>query len=138
MKYSDKFNKMFEFYLKVYRSGIITFCGVEVKVDYDKDGGDGKLSFREYDNGMFKHQTPKSRHSNILRGVIIGKKGWGLWLNNWSEGIVDWSFTQEEILEEFRIRDIDIPESLMNDWNNRIQMLKRKRNLDYYNGLSDK
>lgn len=131
-KYSNNFNKMFDFYLSVYRSGLITFCGNTVNVDFDVDGSDGKLGFREYDNGRFKQRTPVSRHPNILKGVIIGKKGWGLWLNNWSEGIVEWSFTKEEILEEFSSRNIVIPESLMNDWDNRLETLKRKRNHNMY------
>ena len=130
-KYSNNFNKMFDFYLSLYRSGLITFCGIRVEVEFNVDGSDGKLGFREYDNGRFKNKTPISRHPNILKGVIIGKKGWGLWLNNWSEGIVDWTFTKEEILEEFSKRNIEIPESLMNDWDNRIETLKRKRNLSY-------
>lgn len=122
---------MFDFYLSVYRSDIITFCGVNVEVDFDVNSSDGKFGFREYDNGRFKYRNPISRHPNILRGVIIGKKGWGLWLNTWSEGIVEWSFKKEEILEEFDKRNIEIPEQLMRDFDNRIDQLKKKRNLEY-------
>lgn len=124
---------MFDFYLKVYRTGLITFCGVDVKVDFDVNGSDGKFGFREYDNGRFKNMTPISRHSNILKGVIIGKKGWGLWVSQWTDGIVDWTFTKEEILQEFIERNIIIPESLMLEWDKLIQKKKQIRNEQYYN-----
>ena len=127
---------MFDFYLSIYRSDIITFCGVSVDVDFDVNGSDGKFGFREYDNGRFKYRTPISRHPNILKGVITGKKGWGLWLNTWAEGIVDWSFTKEEILEEFTKRNIEIPESLMRDFDNRIDQLKKIRNEKYLSELT--
>jgi hypothetical protein len=127
---------MFNFYLHVYRTGVyrtglITFCGVNVEVDFDIDGSDGKFGFREYDNGRFKHMNPISRHPNILRSVIIGKKGWGLWVEQWSQGIVDWTFTKEEILEEFIKRDIVIPDSLKLEWDKLIERKKHKRNLEY-------
>lgn len=126
---------MFNFYLKVYRTGLITFCGVGVEVDFDVNGSDGKFGFREYDNGRFKHMNPISRHPNILRGVIIGKKGWGLWCEQWSQGIVDWTFTKEEILEEFTSRGIEIPESLMLEWDKLIEKKKIKRNQEYLDKL---
>jgi hypothetical protein len=127
---------MFTFYLQIYRKRVINFCGSIVDVEYDGDSSDGKFAFREYDNGRFKFKTPKSKHPNILQGVIIGKKGWGLWLNTWAEGIVDWSFTKEEILEEFNKHNIEIPESLMKDFDNRINQLKNRRNEIYLNSLN--
>lgn len=127
---------MFNFYLSVYRTGLITFCGVGVDVDFDVNSSDGKFAFREYDNGRFKLKTPVSRHSNILKGVIIGKKGWGLWLNTWSEGIVEYSFTKDEIIKEFNQRNIEIPEQLMRDFDNRINQLKKKRHEEYLNSLN--
>jgi len=129
---------MFDFYLKVYRSGLIIFCGVGVEVDSDINGSDGKFGFREYDNGRFKFKTPITRHPNILRGVITGKKGWGLWVEQWSQGIVDWSFTKEEILKEFTDRDIEIPEPLMKEWDKLIERKKKKRNSDYFDELQNK
>ena len=76
---------MFEFYFKIYRSGLVKFCGDIVKVDFDVNGSEGKFAFREYDNGRFKLITPISRHPNILQSVIIGKKGWGLWVSQWTD-----------------------------------------------------
>lgn len=129
---------MFDFYLSVYRSGLITFCGVGVEVDFDVNGSDGKFGFREYDNGRFKLKTPVSRHPNILRGVIIGKKGWGLWVEQWSQGIVDWSFTKEEILKEFSSRNIEIPEPLMLEWDKLLERKRKQRNQTYFENLSKK
>ena len=126
---------MFNFYLLVNRSGLITFCGVGVHVDFDVNGSDGKFGFREYDNGRFKNTLPVSRHPNILKSVIIGKKGWGLWVDQWTQGIIEWTFTKEEILNEFVKRDITIPEPLMKEWDNLIQRKKHIRNMKYLESL---
>ena len=126
---------MFDFYLKIYRSGLITFCGSIVVIDYEKDGSDGKFSFREYDNGRFKFINPKSRHPNLLKAVISGKKGWGLWVKTWSEGITEWTFTKEEILKEFEERGIEIPEPLMIEWDKLIDKMKNIRNKKYFDEL---
>ena len=128
---SDKFNVMFNFFLRVNRTGLITFCGVDVKVDFDVNGSDGKYSFREYDNGRFKYKTPISRHPNILKSVIIGKKGWGLWVEQWTQGIMDWTFTKEEILKSFEKRGIEIPEPLMIEWDKLIEKRRTERNIRY-------
>lgn len=109
---------MFNFYLNVYRSGIITFCGVDVTVDFDINGSEGKYAFREFDNGRFKGRNPITKHPNILRAVIIGKKGWGLLLSEWSNGIGSGLFTKYEFYELFESNNIEIPESLINEFNN--------------------
>lgn len=59
---------------------------------------------------------------------MIGKKSWGLWVDQWSDGIVEGSFLIEEILEEFSSRNIEIPESFLLDFKNRIQKKKEIRN----------
>jgi hypothetical protein len=69
----------------------------------------------------------KTRHPNILKYVIEGKKGWGLWLNEWSLGISECDFTKEEILNEFEIKNIIIPKSFLIDFENRIHKYKIKR-----------
>jgi hypothetical protein len=131
-RYSESFNKMFSFYLSIYRSGLITFCGVNVDaINGNSSGIEGKYAFREYDNGRYSNGIPSLRHPNILRAVIIGKKGWGLWLNVWAEGVADCTFTKEEILNQFTAYNIDIPEPLLEDFNNRVNVLKIKRNEQY-------
>jgi hypothetical protein len=74
----------------------------------------------KFDNGQYKGKDIVSRHPNIVKSVIVGKKSWGLWVDQWSDGIVDGDFRLQEILEEFEIKGIIIPEPLMNDFNNRI------------------
>lgn len=128
---------MFEFYFKIYRSGIVTFCGDNVKVDFNIDGSDAKFAFREYDNGRFKNITPISRHPNILRAIIIGKKGWGLWVSQWTDGIIDWTFTKEDILQEFKNKNIEIPEPLMIEWDKLIDKRKYIRNINYLKSLNE-
>lgn len=71
---------------------------------------------------------PITRHPNILRAVVIGKKSLGLWIDQWSDGIVEHSFTLEEILEEFSSKNIEIPECFLLDFKNRIQKKKEIRN----------
>ena len=125
-KYSNGFNEKFEFFLKSYRCGLLTFCGVEVIVE--KGGYDCKESFRMYDDGQFKNKVIQSRHPNILRCVIIGKKSWGLWLGEWTDGICEWCFTEEEILSQFTKNGIKIPDSFLLDFRNTLEKKKIKRN----------
>lgn len=120
-KYSDNFNKIFTFFLKSYRSGILTFCGVDVSVDYDPDGFDGKYTFRQFDNGFFNNNKLVSQHPNITKGVIVGKKSWGLHVKMWVDGISDFCFSKNEILNQFSEKNIKIPESLLKDFNNQLR-----------------
>lgn len=118
---------MFKFFLNSYRTGILTFCGSEIKVKFDPEGPSGKEGFRLFDDGYFKSRELSSSHPRILEGVIIGKKSWGLWLDQWTDGIVDWTFTKEEILSVFEQKGIEIPESLLRDFDNTVERKKRKR-----------
>lgn len=68
-----------------------------------------------------------SQHPNISKGVIVGKKSWGLFLNEWTNGIAEGSFTKKEILDEFENRNIKIPEPLLIDFNNRLNQKILKR-----------
>lgn len=88
---------------------------------------EGKNAFRRFDNGDYKNDKIITRHPNIVRGVIIGKKSWGLFLNEWSDGIVEGSFTKKEIIKEFEDNGIIIPDSLLKDFENRIIQKMKKR-----------
>jgi hypothetical protein len=66
-----------------------------------------------------------------MESVIRGKKAWGLWLDQWTDGIVDWTFTRQEILNIFEEKNIKIPESFLKDFDNRLEKKKRIRNLKY-------
>ena len=114
--------------MKSYRSGILTFCGSHVDIDFDVNSIEGKMTFRKYDNGQYR-QGKKiiTRHPNIVKGVITGKKSWGLWVNQWSDGIVEGTFSKREILQDFYDKEIIIPESLMKDFDNRIINKMKKK-----------
>lgn len=133
-RYSDSFNEVFTFFLQSYRKGLLTFCGSIVNVEFDINELEGKNIFRKYDNGDYQQGKPIiSKHPNIVKAVITGKKSWGLWSNTWVEGIVDWSFTKEEILNEFSSKNITIPKPLLTDFENKIFRLKLKRNENLLN-----
>lgn len=120
--HSENFLSMFYFYLAIYENDIATFCGVDVQVDYDPKGSDAKVGFKEYDNGIFIG-TPFSCEPEILKKVIIGKKAWGLLVNEWAGGIADCLFTKHEFFEMFKISEtvtIVIPPALLLDFNNRV------------------
>lgn len=130
---------MFSFFLKCYRSGILNFSGSIVETKFDPNGEEGKFTFRQVENGDIKKNTTiKTKHPNIVKGVIIGKKSWGLWVDQWSDGICDWTFTEEEILGEFQKRNIQVPEPLLKDFQNRIDKKKRIRNQKYFEMLKNK
>jgi len=69
----------------------------------------------------------ETRHPNIVKGVLIGKKSWGLWLNEWTDGISEGSFTRDEILGQFDDNGIVIPESLLRDFENRLYQKRVNR-----------
>jgi len=135
-KYSENFNRMFDFFFLLNRRGLIDFCGTSTDVTYDVNGLDCKECFRLYEDGRYKNSEIITRHPNIVKSVLIGKKGWGLWLDQWSDGIVEWCFTEEEILGEFKNRDIDIPLPMLIEFKNLIRKKKIKRNLNYLKELN--
>lgn len=109
----------------MYRTGIITFCGSSVNVELDVNSVDGKTCFNDYENGVFKFkETMKTRHPNIVKGVITSKKGWGLWVKEWSSGIGEGLFSREEILQEFEQRKIELPESFLKELDDSIRRKK--------------
>jgi hypothetical protein len=128
---------MFSFFLKGYRSGILEFTGSVIETEFDPNGEEGKFCFRQIENGEIKRNNIiKTRHPNVVKAVISGKRSFGLWVDQWSDGIVDWTFTEEEILGEFQKRNIKIPKPLLIDFYNRIDKKKRKRNLEYFEILN--
>lgn len=119
---------MFEFFLQGYRKGLLTFSGTVVDdIHYKEDGDDCLITFKKFDNGLYKDKPIYTKHPNIVYGVIKGKKSWGLWLGQWTDGIVDWTFTVEEIENEFKQHGIEIPEPLWKDFNNVLTNKKKKR-----------
>lgn len=128
LRYTDHFNEIFWFFLKSYRCKILDFCGSEVLTRFDKSGKGSKYCFKGFDNGIYSKEEIflgiKTFQPNTLKGVIIGKKSWGLWKNEWSSGISEGLFTKEEIVNEFTKHNIKIPDSLMLDFDNTIHKKK--------------
>lgn len=132
-RYSDGFNEMFSFFYLVSRTGLIEFCGSKIEVEYDPEGKEAKLVFREFENGLYgQGKKIITRHPNVLRHVLMGKRGWGLWRQLWSEGIGEGLFTKHEILEEFEVRKISWPEPMLTEFENNIWK-ERKRRLEVLN-----
>lgn len=132
MKYSDNFNEMFNFFLASYRKDILSFCGADVIVKFNKDSDDAKFSFRLFDNGKFKGKDIESIHPNILRAVIIAKKSWGLFCREWASGIADCDFTRNEIIEEFSNNNIKIPDVFLTELDNEIFKFKQLKYNNYF------
>jgi len=121
MHYSENFEVIFTFFLLSYRHKILDFSGVDVKTTLNFSEEDGKICFKNYDNGYYKQiESIPTKHPNILKGVIIGKKSWGLHVKMWSEGISEGLFTKREILKQFEDVNIEIPEPFLIDFNNQI------------------
>ena len=120
-RHSEEFNKIFWFFLQSYRHKILDFSGVEVKTRMNINEDDGKVCFKKFDNGEYKGiESISTRHPNILKGVIVGKKSWGLHVKMWSEGISEGTFTKQELLQQFIDHKIEIPESFLLDFDNTI------------------
>lgn len=119
---------MFQFFFDINRKGLITFCGTPTEVYFDVDGPEVKNCFRKFENGQYGGgKQIYTRHPNIMKSVLIGKKGWGLWRDQWTDGIVEHTFTKEEILKEFLDKGIEIPEPLMKEFDDFVQRKKQKK-----------
>ena len=129
--FSPKFNTIFNFFLKSYRSKILDFGGSDIKIIHNPNSPCGKEFFRLYDNGDYSNgkKVMESRHPNIARACIIGKKSWGLHLDMWADGIVEGSFLKNEILNQFNEFDIIIPESLLNNFYDMIYSKMKKHRI---------
>jgi hypothetical protein len=141
MYYSENFEVIFIFFLLSYRYKILDFSGVDVKTKMDISKENSKLCFKIFENGDYSKEEIYStgiptRHPNILKGIIIGKKSWGLHVKMWSEGISEGLFTIHEILKQFEEVNIKIPEPFILDLKNNIR--KKLFNLIRKRGISSK
>lgn len=121
---------MFKFFYEIVKKDFINFCGSDVNKDYkmifDVNGDDAKICFKKYENGEYGDSPITTRHPNLLRYLIIGKKSWGLWCKEYSMGIAECSFTKYEIFEQFSLLKIQIPEAYMIEFENRIREFRIK------------
>jgi hypothetical protein len=124
-KYSQGFNEMFSFFVRSSHCGLLEFCGSKIDIIFDPNADEAKYCFRKYENGEAGWNI--TRHPNILFHAVQGKKSYGLWVKQWSEGIAEWSFEEEEILEEFTSRGLEIPLGLMKSFDDAIDKAKLKR-----------
>lgn len=121
---------MFTFFFQGTRKELFSFCGSNVedrnKIVFDINGDEAKFCFRKMENGQYpKGQEIRTRHPNILKSVLTGKSGWGLWRDQWSEGVSECSFTKEEIIQEFIDKKIEIPTPLLKEFDDFIDKKKR-------------
>lgn len=127
---------MFNFFFQITRKDITTFCGSNVenrnKIVFDPNGDEAKFCFRKIENGQYKKgEEIRTRHPNILKSVLTGKSGWGLWRDQWTDGITDWTFTRDEIMQIFIVKNIQIPESLVKEFDDFLIRKQNKRNQNY-------
>lgn len=108
-KYSPNFLEMYNFFLRTYNAGILTFCGSPVVVKHNPEASDAMFGFREFENGRYKLHQLESSQPEELKAVITAKKAWGLWVKQWTEGIVDGTFCKAEIWATFNEAGIGIP-----------------------------
>lgn len=125
MRYSSKFNEKFYVFLKLWRTDLITFCGSIVMPAGDPSAKTAKEIFMLFENGEYRDSSQLlTRHPNIVKAVITAKMGWGLWVKEWSSGIACGLFSRQEILNEFEIRGIKIPEAFLKEFDNAIRKKK--------------
>lgn len=137
MKHSPGFDRMFWFFVASYRTGILSFCGERLDIRLDRNANSAKECFKHFENGKYK-MSPfiATKHPNLLRAAITGKKGWGLWVDQWTDGIAEGSFTWQEILGEFTLGNIEIPESLDTEFHNRLHKKRIKRHERYKQAMN--
>lgn len=125
-KFSDSFNENFKFFFLLSRKNIGSFCGEKVTVIPSSDRKmTARYCFRLFEDGAYSKGKPiECCQPNILWHAIVGKKGWGLWRSQWSEGIGQRLFRKEEITEEFSVRNLEIPECFMVEFDKNIEKKK--------------
>lgn len=130
-KFSDSFNENFMFFFKLSRTGLIDFCGERIVVHPSKDRKmTSRHCFRLFEDGRYgQGKHIESCQPNILKHVLMGKKGYSLWCNQWSEGIAQGLFSKEEILREFELRGVIIPECFLIQFEKSIDKASRFTNL---------
>ncbi len=122
-KYSKGFNDNFTFFFLLSRRGLIDFCGEKIVVERSMDPTmTAKHCFKLFEDGFYgKTKIIECYHPNVMKHVMMGKKGFSLWVREWSMGISEGSFRKQEILEEFEKRNIYIPNCFMLQFDNAIE-----------------
>lgn len=133
--YSKSFVEIFNFFLKSYRKDILNFCGSNINIQLDLTKEDGMLCFKKFDDGHYKNMDIiYTKHPNILRAIITSKKSMGLFWGEWTTGISECLFTEDEILSQFLNNNIKIPEPFLKEFKN---LLIKKKFIIMENFLND-
>lgn len=128
-----KYKEMFIFFIKSSYYNILDFSGTYLpNIIFDINGDSSIISYVKYNNGEYDNNTIITKHPNLTRLFILGKKSWGLWMNEWSKGISEGLFTRKEILEQFDKKNIKIPKKLIQDFENTI----KKEQINFIYGIS--
>lgn len=130
-KHSENFLVSARFYLKFYRN-VSDFAGVNIVINYDKKGEDALTVFKEYENGLYKIKPIITKHPNLLKSLIGGKKAWGLQLNQWAEGVSQSLFSPKDILDGVNIH---IPTSFLGDFYTRCYQYSLKQDSTFFLNL---
>lgn len=127
-KYSEGFNENFRFFFLLSRRGLIDFCGERINILSSSDRTlTAKHCFKLFEDGRYgREKVIECNHPNVMRHVMMGKKGFSLWVREYSMGISEGSFTRQEILEEFEKRNIVIPDCFMLQFDNSIKKQSQK------------
>lgn len=93
--------------------------------------------FKKYENGEYTKTQLYStgietKHPNLFRVLVMTKKSWGLWKNQWAEGVIEGTFLRSEIISIFEDRHIKIPEPFLNDFLNTVRKGKLKNFMEFY------
>ncbi|NBO22909.1 hypothetical protein EBU94_06195, partial [bacterium] len=105
------------FYANVYRN-LSDFSGDIISFEYDEKSKDALALFMDYENGLLKGENViKTKHPNILRSLVLGKKAWGLQANEWIDGIAQCLFLRSETIQSV---GFNIPKSFTQDFENRL------------------
>jgi hypothetical protein len=80
MKYSNNFNRDFNWYLQMRHQ--FNFSGKDEKVVYDKDGIDGKKAFLLLDS---QGKLKPTRHPNLLKALLKTKGSINLHIKMYAE-----------------------------------------------------
>lgn len=81
MKYSENFNRDFNYYLK--SRNTFTFCGKpQEEIPYDKNGLDAKKAFLKYDA---EGKLLPTKHPNILGTLIKTKSSINFQIKEWAQ-----------------------------------------------------
>lgn len=121
---AERFTQYYDFFKKSYNTGIIDFTGtLPIKIIYSPLADSARRCFLRFNNGEYPKEVIletgiQCSEPEELASVIMGKKGWGLWLKEWGSGIGEFLFEESEILDQFYTNDIQIPEKLLTDFRN--------------------